>query len=334
AHIPYPSTPNFKNFTTDYQKLLVSDAAAKYTPTRASFVGTVKLHGTNATVVFSHGDKSNPRIQSRSWIIGSNKKDNMGTYALLSKAPLASLVDQILAARGQSTFNEIFIAGEIAGRGVQKGVAIVALERFFAIFNIRIDGHWVDIRQYKSCSLPEYRIFNVAEYKTYEIDIDFSGSTAAAHERMNEYTTEVYDACPFGSAFVDEKGKQVSGRGEGIVWTMVGGDGKQFDDTVLWNFKTKGESFSTTSAPKEKKAVVGDPATASAVMQFVDYALAERRFEQGVEYLEGEQARQGKPVAGYDIRSLGVFMKWVVEDTIKEERNEMERLGAPEKDAR
>lgn len=52
----------------------------------------------------------------------------LGTYALLSKAPLSSLVDQILAVRGQSHFQEIYIAGEIAGRGVQKGVALVAIE--------------------------------------------------------------------------------------------------------------------------------------------------------------------------------------------------------------
>lgn len=56
-------------------------------------------------------------------------QDNCGTYALLSKAPLSSLVEQILAVRGQGdSFQEIYICGEIAGKGVQKGVAIVALE--------------------------------------------------------------------------------------------------------------------------------------------------------------------------------------------------------------
>ncbi|KAJ7494711.1 hypothetical protein B0H11DRAFT_1612960, partial [Mycena galericulata] len=346
AHIAYPSTPNFKNFRTSYIRALHGEVGAeseetprKRPPTRATFFGTVKLHGTNATVVFRDGHKNNPQIQSRSWVIESANKDNLGTFALLSKAPLASLVEQILAVRGQSQFQEIYIAGEIAGRGVQKGVAIVALEKFFAIFNIRIDGHWVDMRQYKSCSLPDHRIFNVAQYKTFEVDIDFETDTANIHQLMKQYTAEVYDSCPFGAAFLDNAGKQVSGRGEGIVWTMVRSpfmeesDGREFDDTILCNFKTKGESFSTTSrVPREQKNL--DPTIANAAAQFADYALTERRFEQGVEYLEGEQARQGKPIVGYDMNLIGAFIKWVSEDAIKEERNEMERLGIPEREAK
>ncbi|KAJ7773243.1 hypothetical protein B0H16DRAFT_1230799, partial [Mycena metata] len=351
AHIAYPSTPNFQNFKADYVHALdrrpededaeSSDvfASRKRPPTRATFVGTVKLHGTNATIVFNDGDKHHPQIQSRSWILTDTKKDNCGTYALLSKAPLASLVDQILAIHGDTTFREVFIAGEVAGKGVQKGVAITALERFFAIFNIRIDGRWVDMRQYKTCGLPDHRIYNVAQYKAFEVDIDFRQPTAEVHERMNQYTTEVYDKCPFSATFVDGRGQPISGRGEGIVWTMVRSpfmdedEDREFDDTFLCNFKTKGEQFSATAnAPKEPKVL--NPVLADAVVQFVDYALAERRLEQGIEYLEGEQAREGKPIAGFNIKLTGAFMKWVTEDTIKEERNEMERLGVPEKDAK
>ncbi|KAF8206457.1 hypothetical protein K438DRAFT_1817236 [Mycena galopus ATCC 62051] len=318
-HIAYPSTPNFKNFKTDYVRALdwngaweegsEVEASRRRPPTRATFFGTVKLHGTNATIVFRNGNARHAQIQSRSWVIEDTKKDNCGTYALLSKAPLSSLIDQILAVRGQGDFfQEIYICGEIAGKGVQKGVAIVAMERFFAIFNIRIDGRWVDMRQYKDCGLPEHRVFNVAQYKTFEVDIDFRQPTTEVHDLMDKYTAEVYDACPFGAAF-------------GIVWTMVRSpymdesDGREFDETVL----------------KEKNV---DPQTANAVAQFADYALAERRYEQGIEYLEGEQARQGLTINGYDVKLTGAFIKWVTDDAIKEERNEMVRLGVPEKDAR
>jgi hypothetical protein len=156
---------------------------------------------------------------------------------------------------------------------------------------------------------------------------------------MNQYTEEVCEACPFGGAFVDAAGKPVTGPGEGIVWTMVRspymdeGEDREFDDTFLVNFKTKGENFATTSrAPKELKNA--DPNAAHLAAQFADYALAERRFEQGIEYLEGEQARQGLPISGYDIKLTGAFIKWVTEDAIKEERNEMVRLGVAEKDAK
>ncbi|KAJ7127014.1 hypothetical protein C8R44DRAFT_874108 [Mycena epipterygia] len=348
AHIAYPSTPNFKNFRTNYisgldRRHQNADAANPEVsptpqkpppPTKATFLGTVKLHGTNATVVFQNGRKAHPQIQSRSWVIESAQKDNLGTFALLSAAPLSSLVDQILAVRDQgSHFEEIYICGEVAGRGVQKGVAIVSLQRFFAIFNIRIDGHWVDMRRYKSCSLPEHRIYNVAQYKTFEVDIDFRESTTAVLELMYKYTAEVYEACPFGAAFVDDAGEQITGPGEGIVWTMVGSPfmDREFDDTVLWNFKTKGDKFNATIRDPTRAV---NQAVASAVAQFADYALAERRFEQGIEYLEGEQARQGKPIDGYDVKLTGAFINWVSQDAMKEEKNEMDRLGVPEREAR
>ncbi|KAJ7227168.1 hypothetical protein GGX14DRAFT_299985, partial [Mycena pura] len=355
AHIPYPSTPNFINFKTDYIRALdwesdadltdISEesrvrALTKRPPTKATFFGTVKLHGTNATIVFYDGNKTDPQIQSRSWIIESTKKDNCGTLALLSKAPLDTLVDQILAVRKRGPeFKEIYICGEIAGKGVQKGVAICAMERFFAIFNIRIDGHWVDMRQYKSCSLPEHHLYNLAQYKTFEVDIDFRTPTTMVHELMEKYTAEVYQTCPFGAAFTDAAGKPVIGRGEGIVWTMVRSpyldesDERGFNDTTLCNFKTKGEAFNTTAyAPKTQKNL--DPAVAGFAAQFADFALGERRYEQGIEYLEGEQARQGLQRNGYDAKLTGAFIKWVSEDAIKEERNEMVRLGLAEKDAR
>ncbi|KAF7330554.1 Glycoside hydrolase family 5 protein [Mycena venus] len=333
AHIAYPSTPNFKNFKTDYVRTLdwvppqdgaaSSEAPRKRPPTRATFFGTVKLHGTNATVVFKNGNKRHAQIQSRSWIIEDTKKDNCGTYALLSKAPLSSLIDQILA---------------VAGKGVQKGVAITALDRFFAIFNIRIDGRWVDMRQYKGCSLPEHRIYNLAQYKNIRSRNRLSGTNdSGSRFNVSIHRGGVCEECPFGAAFVDGAGNRVTGGGEGIVWTMVRspymdeGDDREFDDTFLVNFKTKGENFATTSqVPKAPK----NPDIANAAAQFADYALAERRYEQGIEYLEGEQARQGWEKNGYDVKLTGAFIKWVTEDAIKEERNEMERLGVPEKDAK
>ncbi|KAF7312287.1 Glycoside hydrolase family 5 protein [Mycena indigotica] len=339
THVPYPSTPGFNNFKVDYVRALdraMGDGPRP--PTRATFFGTVKLHGSNATIVFRNGNKTAAQIQSRSWIIESTKKDNCGTFALLSKAPLHRLVEQILKTRQQGdAFTEIYICGEIAGKGVQKGVAITQLERFFAIFNIRVDGHWVDLRQYKDCALPEHRIYNVAQYKTFEVDIDFRAPTTQVHDLMQKYTAEVYLECPFGHAFVDAAGKSVSGNGEGIVWTMVRSpfldeeNGRGFDDTLLCNFKTKGETFSTTAYQPKAKI---DPAMAELASDFAKYALGERRLEQGIEYLESEQAREGQPQDGYNLKLTGAFIKFVTEDAIREERNEMLRLGVAEKDAK
>ncbi|KAF7316858.1 Glycoside hydrolase family 5 protein [Mycena chlorophos] len=346
AHVPYQSTPNFQAFVKTLkaaERPLDPELGASSTlrpPRHATFFGTVKLHGTNATVVFRNSDKRTAQIQSRSWIIQSTKKDNCGTYALLSKAPLHQLVDAILAKRGKGdAFDEVYICGEVAGKGVQKGVAITQIERFFAIFNIRVDGTWLDMRDFKDIALPEHRIFNVAQYKTYQVDIDFTASTAEVYALMQKYTMEVCEECPFGSAFVDAAGKKISGTGEGIVWTMVRSpyldesEGRGFDDTLLCNFKTKGEAFATTAyAPKATAHL--SPTQAAAAVEFATYALGERRLEQGIEYLESEQAREGLPMNGYDFKLTGAFLRWVMEDVLKEERHEMERLGVAEKDAK
>jgi hypothetical protein len=313
-HIPYPSTPSFDNFKIQYLRALTytppgedgqadggnGEIELRSRPPRfGTFLGTIKLHGTNASLVFSKNDKQNPRIQARTWVIEEGK-DNQGTRSLLSKAPLHELVDEILRIHKSNSFEEIYIAGEIAGKGVQKGVAIVKLDRFFAIFNIRINGSWVDMRDYKSVALPQHRIFNLAQYPNFIIDIDFRKDTKLISDQMEKWTVEVARECPFGAAFLDTDGKKVTGVGEGIVWTLVASEDKErpLDRDVLWNFKTKGEQFSTSArAPKQNAATqaTGPTKLQGAAGLFADYALTERRFEQGLEHLLLEQSRKGVP---------------------------------------
>ncbi len=202
-HVAYPSTPSFDNFKRDYLRalkynppegspqgggsddLLEDVQLRSRPPRRGAFIGTIKLHGTNASIVYTKGAKRLPQIQARTWVI-EDGKDSMGTRALLSKAPLHELVDEILRIHKSETFEEIYVVGEVAGRGIQKGVAITNLEPFFAIFNVRINGNWVDIRDYKSVALPKYRIFNVAQYPTFAITIDFRVETEAILAEMEK----------------------------------------------------------------------------------------------------------------------------------------------------
>jgi hypothetical protein len=193
------------------------------------------------------------------------------------------------------------------------------------------------MRQYKSCCLPAHRIYNVANCKTYEVEIDFRVNTAAAYDRMLQYTAEVCEECPFGADFVDSVGGRISGPGEGIVWTMVRtpymeeDEEHAFDDTLLCNFKTKGK-FDTVNNTTVKPQQSNVPSTLlDAAADFAEYALGERRFEQGIEYLEGEQARKGEPRAGYNVKLTGAFIEWVAADAMKEEAHEMEQRGIPQK---
>ncbi len=100
------------------------------------FVGTVKLHGTNASVVkYSSGEI---RFQSRENEINPSQ-DNAGFAAYMSGQNIDGLFDGL-------PFNDYFaIYGEWCGGGIQKGVAINGLPKMFVIFGLRIDDIWYDV---------------------------------------------------------------------------------------------------------------------------------------------------------------------------------------------
>ncbi|KAG8836169.1 hypothetical protein FRC17_009512 [Serendipita sp. 399] len=311
AFIAYPHTPDF----IKYRKELNRDYLGY--PRKGTFFGTVKIHGTNATIVITPSTIKAPQYQSRNKII-TISDDNARTAKFLSEVPLAKLVDEILSLRGVTDFEEIYICGEYAGRGIQKGVGVASLNPFFAIFNIRIDGHWVDLRRYRTVHLPSYRVYSVANFETFEVDIDFDDeeATAATFDRMKTFTLEVVETCPVAKeiaqlgqvATPSKADKVVWVGGVGIVWSLVPTPGF---DTQLLNFKTKGDQFlPTNTQPAQPSRTAAD---AGQVEAFVDFALGDRRLEQGIEYLK----EMGHDPS--DMKSLPTFMSWVAKDVIKEE---------------
>jgi hypothetical protein len=333
AFIPYPSTPDFAKFERDFRYNYEGSKLQKGT-----YIGTVKLHGTNISIVYTLSNRETPQFQSRNQII-TPTKDNMGAAAFLSKAPLRPLIDEIMRIYQQEDFTEVLIAGEWAGEGIHKGIALSSLPRFYAIFNIRIDGHWVDLRKYTTVHLSEHRIYNIMNFTTYSINIDFQTDTSDIIAEMENLTNVVASKCPVGAELKEDlpalmAGLDVSGSkkkkpvpvstGEGIVWTLVP---EPPFDTTLYNFKTKSEQFLTSAkAPKEPR--VGRSGELAKAKDFAEFALAERRYEQGVEYLR-EVGKDPK-----DTKNLGEFIKWVANDVIKEEGWRMEEAGTNEQDVR
>ncbi|KAJ7580227.1 hypothetical protein C8J56DRAFT_277943 [Mycena floridula] len=324
AFISYPSTPSFKNFAKDLHRTLVRDGEV----TSGTFLGSVKLHGSNITLVFR--PRTEVQIQSRNQII-TRDSDSQGAVAFLSAIPLELIVDEILRVRNKGRlYSEIYIAGEHCGAKIQKGVALTQLPIFFAIFNIRIDDQWVgDMRKYKSVSLARRNIFNVFDIgPTFEIsinDLANKADLAEAEEKMMALTVEVGTECPFAVAVSETLvGRVVRGPGEGIVWTLVGPPSEK-----LYNYKTKCEKFMTASqTPKPPTA----KPTAS-IMDFVDYAcpLDGRRLEQGIEYLV---EMHGADPEQLSTRHVGEFIQWVTQDTLKEERSELVTFGVEERDVK
>jgi len=372
--IAYGHTPDLKNFVKSYTRALrkgneppgANGQPQPRVPSRGKFFGMVKLHGTNTTIVFRKAYRNAPlttathHFQSRNRNIDATT-DNCGTVAHLSQAPLIELVNQIMEKHNANVtvdteWTEILVVGETAGHGIQKGVAIAHVPRLFAIFNIRIDGEWVDMRQFKDVALKEHRIFNLAAWPTYEMDIDFEKDDLhKVQTKLMELTDEVVLACPVGLALQAEVESKVAGRGppqtgEGVVWTMVESldENVQLDRHVLSNFKVKGEAFSTTkklapASPADeaaftttKKPAPPPPADELAKTQaFADYALGERRFEQGIEFVQDHLVKAGKAdESPYQKCLTSTFTRWVVDDAMREEEVTWMEMGVKEQRAR
>ena len=271
-----------------------------------TFKGTVKLHGTNAAV--SWNAVSGMWAQSRENII-TPEKDNAGFAFFVEshKEAFAELFKQI-DSRVMETFTHttITIYGEWCGGNIQKGVGITNLEKSFFIFGVKITpnpeeetprpAYWVDYNYLKS---PENKIYNIDDFPTYSMDIDFN-MPQLVQNKLSELTIAVEEECPVAKAF------GFSGIGEGIVWsTNLNGN--------VHRFKVKGEKHSSS---KVKTLAAVDTEKLESIQSFVEYAVTESRFKQALENVFPND----EPIEN---KKLGDVIRWVVNDVIKEEMDTM-----------
>lgn len=195
--------------------------------------------------------------------------------------------------------------------GIQKGVAINELPKTFYLFGVKISkpqdedfrAYWVDSTKYIDI---DNRIYNVDQFPTYTLDIDFDKPNIAA-EKLTEITMAVEAECPTGKAL------GVSGIGEGVVWRG------EYKGTTI-RFKVKGPKHSVVKA---KKVVEVDPVKLANITEFVDRTVTENRVEQAI------QMTCSEPL---DKSMLGPFLKWLVNDIIKEESHVLSENGLEPKD--
>ncbi|KAH8824407.1 hypothetical protein DL96DRAFT_1614020 [Flagelloscypha sp. PMI_526] len=330
-HIKYPSTPTFRQF--------LSQQKSAPTPlTNATFVGTVKLHGYNTTLLFR---PSQPvQIQARYRILTA-EHDPHGAFEFLSQRPLEKLVEKILEIRGQGNeYREIMIAGEYAGGHVQKCVALNDLPVFFAVFHIRIDDEWMcDPRVFQDVSLPEHRILNVVALTgSFEVHIrDFRDPDAVvqADRFMTEKSNEIAEECPFALKAGGALGTEaVRGAGEGIVWTLIS---PSSTSPTLTHFKTVSKDFLSTARNMttfHNNPLLTPTSRESKCLAFVSATCpwGGRRMEQGIEYLVD---MHDADVDNLRKDQTGLFVKWLIEDVLKEEGDRIvEEFGTTEADVK
>lgn len=262
------------------------------------FKGSVKLHGTNSAIALYKDSEGNLeyKFQSREREL-SLESDNYGFMREMQGKDYKKLFEGI-------DFNDsCVIYGEWCGGNIQNGVAIAGLPKMFVVFAVRIDDVYQEFDKYKYLMIPEQGIYNIMQFKTYEIDVDIN-QPELVQNRIIEMTIEVEDECPVGKHF------GVSGIGEGIVF-VAHFDGERYV------YKSKGMKHSSSHV-KTISAV--DVEAIQNINEFVEYAVTENRLSQGID----KMVELG---IALDAKSTGDYLRWVYNDVIKEESDTIIQNG-------
>ena len=328
-HIGFPSIDQFRTVVTNVNRRynfigLDENGDAIYDLTKPKpklkFKGTVKLHGTNFGVCYNTVDGL--WAQSRENII-TPQSDNAGSafFVESNKEAFLELFNQVKEKLNLDlTTNTISIYGEWAGKGIQKSVAISNIDKSMFIFGVKITPHlkdendktpayWVDSSYLRN---HEHKIYNIEDYKSYEIEIDFN-YPQLSQNKIIEMTIEVEDECPVGKEF----GFEVIG--EGIVFSHMTESGE------VYRFKSKGEKHSKASKVTTLKPV--DDAKINNIIETVNKVTPDWRLEQMLDKTF-DIINGGK----IDVKKMGDFIRNVIADIIKEESDTISEAGLEPKD--
>lgn len=326
-HISFPSIEQFRHTVATVNRQfnfvgLDENGEAIYDHNKdkptLKFKGTVKLHGTNAGICYNA--IAGMWAQSRENII-TPEQDNAGFafFVESNREVFESMFYHIAERDGiDVNTNTISIYGEWCGGNIQKGVGITNLPKSFFIFGVKVTPHveseeerkskpayWI---KYQGLKAPDAKIYNIDDYQTWEMDIDFN-RPEQFQNKLSELTIAVEEECPVAKAF------GFSGIGEGIVWSC------EFKG-VVHRFKVKGEKHSSS---KVKTLAAVDVEKVNSIKEFVDYAVTESRFNQGIE----KTFPNNEPI---DVKKMGALIKWVNDDIIKEEMDTMKASNLEPKD--
>lgn len=330
-HISFPSIEKFSTVVANVNRRhnfvgLDENGEPIYDPSKPKpvikFKGSVKLHGTNAGICYTQNE--GVWYQSRENII-TPQSDNAGFafFAESKKSVFDEMFAQVIDKTNvDPTLNTISIYGEWCGGNIQKGVGITNLPKSFFIFGVKITPHnveklekapsayWVD---YSYLRNPENLIYNINDYETFEIDIDFNAPQLVQNQII-DWTIAVENECPVAKAFGFP-----NTIGEGIVFSYTTEDGERL------SFKSKGEKHAAKSKVHTLKPV--DNEKINKCIEVANKVTPEWRLDQMLE-------KQFNFINGgtMDVKQLGSYLKLVIDDVIKEDMDVLVEAGVEPKD--
>lgn len=297
-----------------------------------TFTASEKIHGTNAGVCYSVPDGI--WAQSRENLI-TVEKDNAGFafFVEQNKDEFIKIIE-ILACVYKIDLNKNIISlyGEWAGGNIQKNSALSGCEKQFIIFQafkvsplepsedeksiwfetcevIRpgnsIYVNWIDS--------TENKIFNIMNFENWSFEIDFNSPEKSINNIIKLVEEVIEPASPLGKEFGKDENV-----GEGVVCTYLS------DDGALIQFKVKGEKHSNS---KVKTIAPVDLEKLGKVEKCVEEITHNWRFEQGLVTVFGSDYEKT-----IDRKKLGDYLKWIGQDTLKEESDIIANYGFEPKD--
>jgi hypothetical protein len=229
--IKFPSIGQFKDAIKEVKykatHLGVGDDGEQITDYGAKlptlfYHGTVKLHGTNSSIVITPDGEIIPQSRNR---VLSLDNDNFG-FAKFVIEEVGEDIWNKMSSNLRKLFkisddDSIVIYGELCGGNIQKGVALSKLPEMFVIFASKIVNgefsRWLNLDFPINVEVFQNyhpKIKDINEFPGYSLYIDFEKPSAITNQLV-EWTNSVEKECPVAHQLGSD------GVGEGIVWKCL-----------------------------------------------------------------------------------------------------------------
>ncbi len=329
-HIKYPSTPRFAALYTTVASMTDKKerlAFAKYDPDLGipptdeqkellntfkpnmpiiTFTGTEKLHGENMAVCFNDGEL---------WVQGRNQvrtllgdQNGMAGFVEATKDKWQTIIDSVASKYSiDTTTHTVVVDCEWAGGNIQRGnAACSGTDKAAYIFDhLRVVDNTTNetlyISTYSLTAYPQDGIYLMSQFGRYNVTLDFS-NPAECETNLIALAESIEANSPIAKYF-----NKPDNVGEGVYLTaMYNGE--------LLTLKAKGEKHG--GKPKQKKVQAPLSSEEEAIISnFAKLVTPVWRLTQAI-----------TEVNATEMKHIGMVIKWVILDILKEEEEAIAKL--------
>lgn len=279
-------------------------------------VSSPKIHGAHVDLVMTYNPKDyndkSFHIQSRNNIIDMNS--NMyGAVSFITDRQTTihkffEIIVNAVIATGEP--HKIVIACEFAGSNIQTNVAFTQVAKCLVILGVQVDKEWMPPQQWSCFHLQseQERIYSVMDARIPRYDFTLKmNDTGVAQNHLAVLVDEVEAQCPFAFNIFG-----VQGIGEGLVFHVKG-----YESDPEMYFKVKGAKHQETKVKTLKPLSPENLEKLKRLDVFVDSIVTPQRLHQGLDYMYEQQWAMN------DIKNIGHYIRWVIDDVNKECSDDM-----------